>query len=268
MKAMVNKKQAQTALENIIKGRRLTLAIKTGPKNDVAKFKQPAPKLAHSAPERRYLLNVVAREEHAHDLQVQCIDISGSQGNNKMRSDVPKIFRKLNTWPTTTPPVTPTAQNTPKAPRKAKGAISVKYIGKVAVVKPEAKPTNKRPNINISTELAIRQKENIIPPIINNKPLMRKHPFLYIGDNLLSADARCKYLLDIKKKAAKSPKTVLCSRLPSNPLTEQCRRENRALQKSEIPISFNKFLNILPLRQILLVLGGRILLPFKSNCQC
>uniref|UniRef100_A0A1A9ZCA4 Uncharacterized protein n=1 Tax=Glossina pallidipes TaxID=7398 RepID=A0A1A9ZCA4_GLOPL len=143
---MVNKKQAQTALENIIKGRRLTLAIKTGPKNEVAKFKQPAPKLAHSA---------------------------------SVRSDVPKIFRKLNTWPTTTPPVTPTAQNTPKAPRKAKGAISVKYIGKVAVVKPEAKPTNKRPNINISTELAIRQKENIIPPIINNKPLMRKHPFLY-----------------------------------------------------------------------------------------
>uniref|UniRef100_A0A1B0BR70 Uncharacterized protein n=1 Tax=Glossina palpalis gambiensis TaxID=67801 RepID=A0A1B0BR70_9MUSC len=193
MKAMVNKKQAQTALENIIKGRRLTLAIKTGPKNEVAKFKQPAPKLAHSASavespafskieterERLYLLNAAAHEEHAHDFRVQCINISGSQGNNSMRSDVPKIFRKLNTWPTTTPPVTPTAQNTPKAPRNVKGAISLKYIGKVAVVKPEAKPTNKRPNINISTELAIRQKENIIPPIINNKPLMRKHPFLY-----------------------------------------------------------------------------------------
>lgn len=37
------------ALENNIKGRRLTLAISMGPKNEVAKFKQPAPKLAHSA---------------------------------------------------------------------------------------------------------------------------------------------------------------------------------------------------------------------------
>lgn len=38
-----------TALENIIKGRRFTFAISIGPKNEVAKFKQPAPKLAHSA---------------------------------------------------------------------------------------------------------------------------------------------------------------------------------------------------------------------------
>lgn len=46
---MANRKPAHMALENIIKGRRSNLAIKIGPKKEVAKFKQPAPKLAHSA---------------------------------------------------------------------------------------------------------------------------------------------------------------------------------------------------------------------------
>lgn len=40
---MANRKAAQIELENIISGRRLTRAISTGPKNEVAKLRQPAP---------------------------------------------------------------------------------------------------------------------------------------------------------------------------------------------------------------------------------
>lgn len=49
MKAIVKRKPAQTSDDIIINGRRFTLAINIGPRNDVAKFRHPAPKFAHSA---------------------------------------------------------------------------------------------------------------------------------------------------------------------------------------------------------------------------
>jgi hypothetical protein len=80
---------------------------------------------------------------------------------------VPNNCCKLTTCPTTTPAVTPIEQKTPRVPLKCRGAISVKYIGKIVVVNPEANPTKIRPTIKISTEDKARQNWKHIAPAIN-----------------------------------------------------------------------------------------------------
>lgn len=91
---------------------------------------------------------------------------------------VPKISCKLPTWPTTTPPVTPIEHSTPSEPRNRSGANSDKYIGTVLVVRPDARPTTKRPMISISTEAAMRQKKKNSAPTMNNSPHVNRDPFL------------------------------------------------------------------------------------------
>jgi len=51
-------------------------------------------------------------------------------------------------------------------------------MGRVAVTRPEARPTINLPITSISTELAARQKKNSTAPTVNRAPQMRKHAFL------------------------------------------------------------------------------------------
>lgn len=69
-------------------------------------------------------------------------------------------------------------QNTPNVPLRSIGAISVKYIGRVAVVSPEAKPTRILPTISSSTEDAKRQNWKHIAPRVNSKTHSKYDPFL------------------------------------------------------------------------------------------
>ena len=66
--------------------------------------------------------------------------------------------------------MTPIEHNTPNVPRSVNGASSVKYIGIVLVVNPDANPTNNLPIISISTEFAARQV------IKNSAPMRNKTP--------------------------------------------------------------------------------------------
>lgn len=49
VQVIASKNPVHINVDNNIKGLRLTLAMRSGPKNDVAKFRQPAPKLAKVA---------------------------------------------------------------------------------------------------------------------------------------------------------------------------------------------------------------------------
>lgn len=76
--------------------------------------------------------------------------------------------------------VTPIEHNTPKVPRNCNGDNSAIYIGKVLVVKPDARPTMNRAIMSIITELAIRQKKNRIALTTNNKAHVSSDRFLKI----------------------------------------------------------------------------------------
>lgn len=70
--------------------------------------------------------------------------------------------------------------NTPKVPRNCNGDNSAIYIGKVLVVRPDARPTINRAKMSIITELAIRQKKNRNALTTNSKAHVSIDRFLKI----------------------------------------------------------------------------------------